>query len=248
MSVGDFGAYGYSSKIHDIFDTRMLFYSAAAQNPTYPAGVDANGNWVKNSAASHINHPGALLYEKNDSEELNFNTHLGLKFSIFDNLILSAFGSYSYSTTGNAQFCPTWVWARDGLTDEQISHNIGITRETLNQWKNRFSDISDTLKRGKDVVDREVENALFKRAVGYEYDEVKEKYECGVLTERTITKKMVVPDTTAQIFWLKNRKPEEWRDKRQVEEKIEFESDGFIEALNNQAKDVFAEAGDIVET
>ena len=63
-------------------------------------------------------------------------------------------------------------WAREGLTDEQISHNIGITRETLNQWKNRFSDISDTLKRGKDVVDREVENALFKRAVGYEYDEV----------------------------------------------------------------------------
>ncbi len=67
--VGDFGVYGYSSKIHDIFDTRMLFYSTAAQNPTYPAGTDVNGNWVKNSAASHINHPGALLYEKNDSEE-----------------------------------------------------------------------------------------------------------------------------------------------------------------------------------
>ena len=113
--VGDFGAYGYSSKVHDIFDTRMLFYSAAAQNPTYPAGTDANGNWVKNSAASHINHPGALLYEKNDSEELNFNTHLGLKFSILDNLILSAFGSYSYSTTGNAQFCPTWVWAQGNV-------------------------------------------------------------------------------------------------------------------------------------
>ena len=113
--VGDFGAYGYSSKVHDIFDTRMLFYSVAAQNPTYPAGTDANGNWVKNSAASHINHPGALLYEKNDSEELNFNTHLGLKFSILDNLIMSAFGSYSNSTTGNAQFCPTWVWAQGNV-------------------------------------------------------------------------------------------------------------------------------------
>ena len=113
--VGDFGVYGSSSKIDDIFDTRMLFYSAAAQNPTYPAGTDANGNWVKNSAASHINHPGALLYEKNDSKELNFNTHLGLKFSILDNLILSAFGSYSYSTTGNAQFCPTWVWAQGNV-------------------------------------------------------------------------------------------------------------------------------------
>lgn len=102
--VGDFGVYGYSSKIHDIFDTRMLFYSAAAQNPTYPAGTDVNGNWVKNSAASHINHPGALLYEKNDSEERNFNTHLGLKFNILDNLILSAFGSYSYSSTEMLNF------------------------------------------------------------------------------------------------------------------------------------------------
>ncbi len=93
----------------------MLFYSAAAQNPTYPAGTDVNGNWVKNSAASHINHPGALLYEKNDSEERNFNTHLGLKFNILDNLILSAFGSYLYSSTGNAQFCPTWVWAQGNV-------------------------------------------------------------------------------------------------------------------------------------
>ena len=71
--------------------TQMLFYSTAAQNPTYPAGTDVNGNWVKNSAASHINHPGALLYEKNDSEERNFNTHLGLKFNILDNLILFGF-------------------------------------------------------------------------------------------------------------------------------------------------------------
>ena len=165
----------------------------------------------------------------------------------FEERVVSRMAKYEYWLTPEG-LLRIEGWARDGLTDEQISHNIGITRETLNQWKNRFSDISDTLKRGKDVVDREVENALFKRAVGYEYDEVKEKYECGVLTERTITKKMVVPDTTAQIFWLKNRKPEEWRDKRQVEEKIEFESDGFIEALNNQAKDVFAEAGDIVET
>ena len=51
-------------------------------------------------------------------------------------------------------------WARDGLTDEQIAENIGISRSTLNMWKNRYSDISDTLKRGKDVIDLQVENAL----------------------------------------------------------------------------------------
>ncbi len=113
--IGDFGVYGSSSKIHDIFDTRMLFYSTAAQNPTYPASQDANGNWIKNSAASHINHPGILLDEKNDSQESNFNTHLRLTYQILDNLKLSAFGSYSFYSTENAQFCPTWVWAQGNI-------------------------------------------------------------------------------------------------------------------------------------
>ena len=62
-------------------------------------------------------------------------------------------------------------WARDGLTDEQIAKNMDVSRSTLNKWKKDFSDISDTLKRGKEVVDRQVENALFKSAVGYEYTE-----------------------------------------------------------------------------
>ena len=113
--TGDFGVYGSSSKIHDIFDTRMLFYSTAAQNPTYPSGQDANGNWVKNSAASHINHPGILLDEKNDSKESNFNTHLRLTYQILDNLKLSAFGSYSFYSTEKDQFCPTWVWAQGNV-------------------------------------------------------------------------------------------------------------------------------------
>lgn len=115
------------------------------------------------------------------------------------------------------------AWARNGLTDEQIAANIGISRSTLNEWKNRFSDISDTLKRGKEIVDIQVENALLKRALGYTYKETTresqfnpqtEKYEMVVTKEVT---KEVVPDTTAQIFWLKNRKPEEWRDKKDVE-------------------------------
>lgn len=109
-------------------------------------------------------------------------------------------------------------WARDGLTDEQIAANMGVAYSTLRTWRDKYSALSAALKRGKEVVDRQVENALLKRALGYEYEEVSEKYELGILTERKVTKKQVVPDTTAQIFWLKNRKPEEWRDKRQVEE------------------------------
>ena len=104
-------------------------------------------------------------------------------------------------------------WARDGLIDEQIAQNIGIRATTLYEWKKRFPQFSEALKRGKEVVDRQVENALLKRALGYEYEEVKEKFEGGILTERTVTKKEVVADTTAQIFWLKNRKPDIWRDK-----------------------------------
>lgn len=103
-------------------------------------------------------------------------------------------------------------WARDGLTDDQIAKNIGINRDTLYRWKKAHSDISDALKRGKEVIDRQVENALLKRALGYTYDEV--TFEGGLEVKRV--RKQVVPDTTAQIFWLKNRKPEEWRDKREI--------------------------------
>ena len=121
-------------------------------------------------------------------------------------------------------------WARDGLTDEQIALNIGISRSTLNTWKDRYSDISDTLKRGKDIVDRQVESALLRRALGYEYEEVKKKFEGDVLIEKTVTKKEVIPDTTAQIFWLKNRKPDKWRDKPICAD-TDFEDDENIESF-----------------
>ena len=103
-------------------------------------------------------------------------------------------------------------WARDGLTDEQIAKNIGINRTTLYDWKKKETNIADALKKGKEVIDFEVENALLKRALGYEYEE--ETYENGILTKKV--KKQVAPDTTAQIFWLKNRKKEQWREKIEV--------------------------------
>ncbi|AZK44785.1 helix-turn-helix domain-containing protein [Paenibacillus lentus] len=114
------------------------------------------------------------------------------------------------------------AWARNGLTDEQIASNIGISRSTLNEWKKKHSDISDTLKRGKEVIDIQVENALLKRALGYEYTEcTKERMfdaetgEFKLITTKEVTKE-VAGDTTAQIFWLKNRKPDVWRDRRDI--------------------------------
>nr|DAX13533.1 MAG TPA: terminase small subunit [Bacteriophage sp.] len=116
-------------------------------------------------------------------------------------------------------------WARDGLTDEQIAYNIGISRKTLAEWKKKYSDISDTLKKGKEIVDIQVENALLKKALGMKETvkkaiKVREvKYNDGKRVsekehiEYVDEEVFVPPDTTAQIFWLKNRKPDKWRDK-----------------------------------
>lgn len=114
-------------------------------------------------------------------------------------------------------------WARDGLTDEQIAQNIGINPATLYDWKKKFDKISKALKRGKEVVDRQVENALLKRALGYSYEEITRELCKNVESGKPemqitkVVKKEVLPDTTAQIFWLKNRKPEAWRDKQNLE-------------------------------
>ncbi|WPK12251.1 helix-turn-helix domain-containing protein [Lysinibacillus louembei] len=105
------------------------------------------------------------------------------------------------------------------------------------EWQNKYSEICDALKRGKEVIDRQVENALLKRALGYKYDEVtKEMVEdgSGRLEVTKVVTKEVQPDVTAQIFWLKNRKPVEWRDKQQVEH-------SGIMNINNPMKDLTTE-------
>ena len=81
-------------------------------------------------------------------------------------------------------------WARSGLTEEQIAHNMGISRTTLWDWKKKEPNILNTVKKNKDIVDFEVENALLKNAME--------------------------GNVTAQIFWLKNRKKLEWREKVEV--------------------------------
>ncbi len=113
------------------------------------------------------------------------------------------------------------AWARDGLTDEQIAHNMGCNVRTLYVWKKEYPQIEQALKTGKEVVDIQVENALFKRAIGYDYEEVKTIIETlpgGEKRQRAErTRKHVPGDTTAQIFWLKNRKQIEWRDRKETQ-------------------------------
>lgn len=118
------------------------------------------------------------------------------------------------------------AWARDGLTNEQIAHNMGITVKTLYEWSNKYSDFSDALKKGKEVVDIEVENALYKKALGYNAS-IKKTFKVKEVIYNEDGKRVkeieklevgydevhIPADTIAQIFWLKNRKPEMWRDK-----------------------------------
>lgn len=115
-------------------------------------------------------------------------------------------------------------WARDGLTDEQIAANIGIHVRTLYEWKKRNQQIMQSIKKGKEVVDYEVENALLKKALGYTVKEEKVTKD-GEVVE---CKKEVPGDVTAQIFWLKNRKPEKWRDKPETDR-----TDNAAEILKN---------------
>lgn len=92
-------------------------------------------------------------------------------------------------------------WCRDGLIEKQIYKNMGVSKNVFYRWKKENQEFRDLLKESKDTADREVENALFKSATGFVGPD--EKY--------------YPPNTTAQIFWLKNRKHDEWRDKRETD-------------------------------
>ncbi|NBI69341.1 helix-turn-helix domain-containing protein [Pseudoflavonifractor sp. 60] len=107
-------------------------------------------------------------------------------------------------------------WARDGLTDAQMAGNMRINPATLYDWKKKYPKISEALKKGKEVVDIQVENALLKRALGYDFQEekIEKSDKDGVKVVQTV--KHIPPDTTAQIFWLKNRRPDRWRDKPEL--------------------------------
>lgn len=150
------------------------------------------------------------------------------------------------------------AWARNGLTDEQIAANMGIDARTLYRWKKQHGQICHALKKGKEVVDIQVENALFKKAIGYSYTETtKERVaeydtETGealgshMETTKEVTKE-IAGDVTAQIFWLKNRKPEAWRDVKNIDANVKTETMGLtndqLDSLILQLEDTLGVSG-----
>lgn len=138
-------------------------------------------------------------------------------------------------------------WARDGLTDKQIAtEKIGISERAFSRWKAANPSIVAALKKGKEPADVRVENALYKSATGF-YAKVTEPVKLkttrkmegkGEITEEHIemVEKTVYipPNTTAQIFWLKNRKPDKWRDKQVVTTESEGQLAALIDGLKEE--------------
>jgi len=120
------------------------------------------------------------------------------------------------------------AWARDGLSQEEIAQRMGVSRTTLQRWAKKYPLIREAMEQGKDVADIQVENALFHRALGV----VKRKRilvmgkpdeETGEASLKVVQEieEDVPGDVTAQTFWLKNRKPDAWKERRLEEVKVE---------------------------
>lgn len=145
------------------------------------------------------------------------------------------------------------AWARDGLTDEQIAKNMGVSVKTLFNYKTNHLPILHALKRGKEIVDIEVENALLNNARGFKYTEQVISTRREVLYEdgkriKEISEPVIVevekykqPETTAQIYWLKNRRPDKWRDKQYIEDTDTDLVKEFLTKLTGGGTDVQAD-------
>lgn len=145
-------------------------------------------------------------------------------------------------------------WASDGLTNQDIAHNMGISISTLQAWLTKYLEISDALKKGRAPVVRDLENALIKKAKGFEYVETTtEMWVDGEGEKRQKVSKHTrysPPDSSALMFLLKNYKPNKYRNyndltKQQIEtemRKVEAE----IKKIEKEAENTDIQEGDII--
>lgn len=103
-----------------------------------------------------------------------------------------------------------------GATDAKLADFFDVEVSTISNWKNDHIEFLDALKRGKDIADGEISNSLYHRALGYQHEDVDIKMYEGEIIKTPLIKHYP-PDTTAAIFWLKNRQPKYWRDKQEID-------------------------------
>lgn len=119
--------------------------------------------------------------------------------------------------------------AGEGKTDKQIAEKLGVTEQTINNWKHAAPQFFESLKAEKEKADAAVEKALYQRAIGYTCKDTKFATHEGMITDEKEYDKHYPPDVVAQIFWLKNRQPKKWREKIAAEDddidEMEFEDE-----------------------
>ena len=124
--------------------------------------------------------------------------------------------------------------SRDSLTRNELARRLGIAPKTLSVWESKYPQIEEALRQGREITDVQVENAILKKALGFETTEIKKVVKADGAEEITTIQKCVPPDVSAASVWLKNRCPERWRDKPQEEDSLS-KVDKILEEINAQA-------------
>lgn len=108
-----------------------------------------------------------------------------------------------------------------GATDEDLARYFEVTTTTIDTWKNKHPEFLGAIKEGKDEADAKVAQSLYNRALGYSHPDTKFATHEGLITDSKEYTKHYAPDPTSAIFWLKNRQKEKWRDKNEVDVKVD---------------------------
>ena len=119
-----------------------------------------------------------------------------------------------------------------GATDKELSEFFSVSEQTLNKWKKDYPEFLESLKKGKNIADANVASRLYNRAIGYNCKATKFATSNGKITDSKEFIEHYPPDTTAAIFWLKNRQPEKWRDKKEVDANVNLGDE--LESLTDE--------------
>ena len=117
-------------------------------------------------------------------------------------------------------------------TDKELSEFFSVSEQTLNKWKKDYPEFLESLKKGKNIADANVASRLYNRAIGYNCKATKFATSNGKITDSKEFIEHYPPDTTAAIFWLKNRQPEKWRDKKEVDANVNLGDE--LESLTDE--------------
>ena len=124
-------------------------------------------------------------------------------------------------------------WARDGFTEEEIANKMNIGVSTLSEWKNKFPELTETLKKNKEIVDYRVEASVLQSIMGHTETYTNQKVtKDGDVVEYQETV-YIPPNVLAQMFWLKNRQPHKWRDKVEITTNEDDDKDNGVQIVND---------------